>query len=182
MPLRYTPAGAALHRFTAAVPGGRRFFHASRRLEADVHPNNNHYETLNVHQDASPAEIKKSFYHLSKRHHPDHNPADPLAPNKFMRLSEAYAVLGHTDKRARYDRDVLRHHQRAHGRHNHGPSPSSSSGSSYHSSTGPAGGRPASGLSRRRSAFQGPPPSFFRSGGWGAHGAKRRAAHDESTG
>lgn len=49
---------------------------------------------------------------------------------------------------------------------------------SYHSS-GPAGGRPASGLSRRRTHFTGPPPSFYRSGGWGSQGAKRQAAQEE---
>lgn len=61
----------------------------------------------------------------------------------------------------------------------HYPSGSySSSGASY---SGP-GGRPASGLSKRRTQFKGPPPSFFRSGGWGNQGAKRaesasRASH-----
>lgn len=84
-----------------------------------------------------------------------------------MRLSEAYGILGHADKRARYDREVMRIHHRPQGSHH---------------SSGPAGGRPASGLSRRRATYQGPPPSFYRSGGWGAHGAKRRAAHEESTG
>ncbi|AEO63539.1 uncharacterized protein THITE_2011436, partial [Thermothielavioides terrestris NRRL 8126] len=121
---------------------------------------------------------KRSFYLLSKRHHPDHNPTDPHAPSRFMRISEAYATLSHADRRARYDREVLprlnpspryQHHQRPNG-------------SSYHSTSGPAGGRPASDLSRRRGTYQGPPPSFFRSGGWGAHGAKRRQAHEESTG
>ena len=94
-----------------------------------------------------------------------------------MRISEAYSVLGHADKRAHYDRDVMR---RAPGGHNHRHR------GSHHSTaaagTSPAGGRPASGLSRRRGTFTGPPPSFFRSGGWGAQGAKRRAAHEESTG
>lgn len=96
-----------------------------------------------------------------------------------MRISEAYNVLGDTAQRARYDRDVLRLHE--------GPFASSSShpharpGGSY-ASTGPAGGRPASGLSRRRGTFRGPPPSFYTAGGWGAHGAKRSAAHDESAG
>lgn len=85
-------------------------------------------------------------------------------------------MLGHADKRARYDRDHMRlaaastHHAARHG------------GSYSSSAGGPAGGRPASGLSRRRGTFTGPPPSFFRSGGWGAHGAKRRAAHGESSG
>lgn len=95
-----------------------------------------------------------------------------------MRISEAYTVLGNTEQRAKYDRDVLRLHSQF--------SPSSSSSFSRdhprgsYSSTGPAGARPASGLSRRRGTFRGPPPSFYRSGGWGAHGAKRQAAHDES--
>lgn len=51
---------------------------------------------------------------------------------------------------------------------------------SYHSS-GPAGGRPASGLSRRRTHFKGPPSSFYQSGGWGTHTAKRQAAAEEAS-
>lgn len=95
-----------------------------------------------------------------------------------MHISEAYATLAHPDKRARYDRDVMRPflHRNPHY-HHHPPK-----GSFHSSSTGPAGGRPASGLSRRRGTYQGPPPSFYRSGGWGAHGSKRRQAHEESTG
>ncbi len=92
-----------------------------------------------------------------------------------MRISEAYGVLSHADKRAKYDRDVLHRHPAQHAAHAHAHK------GSYHS-TGPAGGRPPSGLSKRRGTFTGPPPSFFRSGGWGAHGAKRKAAHEESTG
>jgi hypothetical protein len=116
--------------------------------------------------------LSRSFYTLSKTHHPDHNPGNPHAPRRFMRISEAYSVLSHAEKRARYDRDVMRR------RHNHPPKHPPHS---YHS-TGPAGGRPASGLSRRRGTFTGPPPSFFRSGGWGNHSAKRKAAHEETTG
>ena len=41
--------------------------------------------------------------------------------------------------------------------------------------TGPAGGRPASGLSRRRTSFRGPPPSFYRNGGWGTQTRRRQA-------
>lgn len=80
-----------------------------------------------------------------------------------MRISEAYSTLSHADKRARYDRDVLRLHlrARAHGSH-------------HSSSVGPAGGRPASGLSKRRSTTQGaPPPSFFKQGGYGEQKVKR---------
>ncbi|CAD0056386.1 unnamed protein product [Aureobasidium pullulans] len=43
-------------------------------------------------------------------------------------------------------------------------------------STGPAGGRPATGLSRRRTQFKGPPPSFYRSGGYGSFSQKRSDA------
>ncbi|KAK3377934.1 DnaJ domain-containing protein [Podospora didyma] len=193
MPLRYTLIGGAAapvgshHQHHHLFLGGRclfrhanhhpqQHFHASRILQDDrsSHSDNdqNHYDTLNVHRDASHAEIKKSFYHLSKQSHPDHNPADPGAPRRFMRISEAYSVLSHAEKRARYDRTLPRRP--------HVPFHPNAAGS-YHS-TGPAGGRPASGLSRRRGTFTGPPPSFFRSGGWGAQGAKRRAAHEESTG
>ncbi|KAK4104566.1 DnaJ-domain-containing protein, partial [Parathielavia hyrcaniae] len=195
MPLRYTlPSAARSAQFPLRPATWQawtcpRLFHASpRALRLDTNPSDddasNHYETLNVHPDASPAEIKRSFYLLSKRHHPDHNPTDPSSPTRFMRLSEAYATLSHAEKRARYDRDVMRLVLRSnYNRHHHHPP---HKGSSYHSSsTGPAGGRPASGLSSRRTTrgtYQGPPPSFFRSGGWGAHGAKRRAAHEESTG
>ena len=113
----------------------------------------------------------RQFYALSKLHHPDHNPSDPSgAEKRFVKVSEAYATLGNATKRERYDRDVLRRHA----------SPARPQGSHYSSSSssssGPAGGRPASGLSRRRTPFHGPPPSFYRSGAWGEHGEKRRRA------
>ncbi|KAL7936923.1 DnaJ domain-containing protein [Trichoderma chlorosporum] len=153
--------------------GGRRKFHASRELARSAFEGKNHYERLKVAPDASPAEIKKSFYALSKAHHPDANRSDPNAAHNFSLLSESYTVLSDAPRRAAYDREVLRlheHHHHAH--HHHG---------SYHS-TNPAGGRPPSGLSRRRGTFRGPPPSFYRSGGWGAHAEKRHQAHEESTG
>lgn len=93
-----------------------------------------------------------------------------------MRISEAYSTLSHTEKRAKYDRDVLRLHDKSAQQHG-----GTHVRTGSYSSTGPAGGRPASGLSRRRGTFRGPPPSFYRSGGWGAHGAKRSAAHEGST-
>lgn len=95
-----------------------------------------------------------------------------------MRISEAYNTLSSAERRSRYDRDVLG--LSATGQHHHRRAGSYSSTSATHHN--PAGGRPASGLSKRRTAFRGPPPSFYRNGGWGAHGAKRQAAHDESTG
>lgn len=91
-----------------------------------------------------------------------------------MRISEAYSILSSPPKRAKYDREHMAIHAAS-------ASPSPVKRGSY-ASASMAGGRPASGLSRRRGTFQGPPPSFFRSGGWGAQGEKRRAAHEESTG
>jgi curved DNA-binding protein CbpA len=111
----------------------------------------------------------RSFYALSKTYHPDRNPSDPNASKRFVQISEAYATLGTPAKRQQYDRDLHLHSSHSHSHHR--PQ------GSYHSS-GPAGGRPASGLSRRRTQFRGPPPSFYRSGGWGEQSAKRRAAQD----
>ncbi|OIW29009.1 DnaJ-domain-containing protein [Coniochaeta ligniaria NRRL 30616] len=153
----------------------RNNFHTSPPLRDDSDSSKNHYETLNVPTDASHAEIKKSFYTLSKTHHPDHNPGNPTSHARFTRIAEAYTVLSHADRRARYDRD----NPHLHSSHAHHSAPRRSG--SY-SSTGPAGGRPPSGLSKRRGTFTGPPPSFYRSGGWGAYGGKRRAAHEETTG
>ena len=81
-----------------------------------------------------------------------------------MRISEAYAVLGNPTKRERYDRDT---------RASSSGGPASHTSQSPHSSSGPYGSRPASGLSRRRTQFRGPPPSFYRNGEWGPQGAKR---------
>ncbi|KAI1170448.1 DnaJ-domain-containing protein [Nemania sp. FL0916] len=159
---------------TTAV--GRRSFHSSAARSDDAADHaRTHYETLKVAPNASPAEIKKSFYNLSKAHHPDLHEASArrAASKRFMQISEAYTVLSSPARRAKYDRDHL-------GLSASATTSARKSGS--YASTGPAGGRPASGLSRRRGTFTGPPPSFFRSGGWGAQADKRRAAHDDSTG
>ena len=87
-----------------------------------------------------------------------------------MKISEAYAVLGNPAKREQYDRDTGRPLGR-----NPAHVPRGS-----HSSSGPYGSRPASGLSRRRTQFRGPPPSFYRNGGWGSQGAKRAAQADST--
>ena len=112
----------------------------------------------------------RQFYSLSKRHHPDHNPNDPKAAERFMKVSEAYATLGSLQKRQRYDRDRLRSQT---------SSPHARQGS-YSSTASPVGARPASGLSRRRAQFRGPPPSFYRSGGWGVYREKRQAQADST--
>ncbi|KAG6134591.1 hypothetical protein E4U46_001259 [Claviceps purpurea] len=157
---------APSHRFPRAAA-----FHTSRVCAAGVTDtaSKNHYERLNIRHDASPAEIKKSFYSLSKAHHPDVNPSDPHAAHTFSLLSESYTILSDPSRRATYDRDVLRLHHHHHQQH-HRP------GASYHSSHPSAGGRSPSGLSRRRAAFRGPPPSFYRNGAWGSQEERRKRA------
>ena len=64
---------------------------------------NNPYEVLGVSRDASEDEIKKAYRALSRKYHPDANPGNREAENKFRKISEAYAVLGDETKRKEYD-------------------------------------------------------------------------------
>ncbi len=63
-----------------------------------------YYEVLGVGRDASPDEIKRAFRALARRHHPDANPGDSGAEERFKEINEAYSVLSDADKRAAYDR------------------------------------------------------------------------------
>jgi len=62
-----------------------------------------YYEILGVDKNATEQDIKKSYRKLAKQYHPDLNPDNAEAEQKFKEASEAYEVLGDTDKRARYD-------------------------------------------------------------------------------
>merc|ERR1712126_16366 len=62
-----------------------------------------HYRTLGVGEDATADEIKKAFYTLSKRCHPDLYPGDEAMSNKFKDLSAAYEILRDKSKRLAYD-------------------------------------------------------------------------------
>ncbi|PKS07777.1 hypothetical protein jhhlp_006385 [Lomentospora prolificans] len=177
MPLCHFPSRAAAISAVGLNPLRQPFTTSARRLAQPHDDKESHYDILQVPHNASPAEIKRSFYALSKKHHPDHNPSDPHASRRFVRISEAYSVLSAPAKRAAYDRDARHSHA-----HSHHATPS------HQYATGPAGGRPASGLGRRRpttnstrGSFRGPPPSFYRQGGWGEHHEKRKEAHEQST-
>lgn len=63
-----------------------------------------YYEVLGVSRDAPADEIKKAYKKLAIKHHPDRNPGDDSAVEKFKEASEAYEVLSHDEKRARYNR------------------------------------------------------------------------------
>jgi molecular chaperone DnaJ len=62
-----------------------------------------YYEVLGVDRAASPDQIKKSFRKLAMRFHPDKNPGDKKAEEKFKEASEAYEVLSDTQKKQTYD-------------------------------------------------------------------------------
>ena len=62
-----------------------------------------YYEVLGLNRDASDEEIKKSYRKLAMKHHPDRNPDDKTAEDKFKEAKEAYEILSEAEKRRAYD-------------------------------------------------------------------------------
>ena len=63
-----------------------------------------YYEVLGVSKDASAEDIKKAYRKMALKYHPDRNPGDATAEEKFKEAAEAYDVLSNPDKKARYDK------------------------------------------------------------------------------
>ena len=65
------------------------------------------YATLGVKKDASQADIQRAYRRLAKKFHPDLNPGNTVAEDKFKEISAANDLLGDPDKRARFDRGEI---------------------------------------------------------------------------
>src|SRR5688572_26741260 len=63
-----------------------------------------YYEILGISKSATPEEIKKAYRKVAIQYHPDKNPGDKAAEEKFKEAAEAYEVLSDTEKRSQYDR------------------------------------------------------------------------------
>ena len=98
---RGLPGRLPARRRRAARGQGRR----RRLMEHDGAPDL--YKVLGVDRKASPEEIKKAYRKLARQYHPDRNPGDEKAEERFKEISAAYDVLGDADKRKQYDRGGL---------------------------------------------------------------------------
>ena len=67
----------------------------------------NPYQMLGVTADASDDEIKKAYRKLAKELHPDLNPGDAAAEERFKKISAAYGIIGDPDKRERFDKGEI---------------------------------------------------------------------------
>lgn len=76
----------------------RQSFHSTAGLSAK-----DYYQTLGVAKNASAKDIKKAYYQLAKKYHPDTNKDDPECSKKFQEVSEAYEVLSDDQKRREFD-------------------------------------------------------------------------------
>lgn len=76
----------------------KHYFHTSNFLLRK-----NYYEILSVPRNASAKDIKKAYYQLAKKYHPDSNKGDPESAKKFQEVSEAYEILSDESKRRNYD-------------------------------------------------------------------------------
>lgn len=114
-----------------------------------------YYAVLGVPRNADDATIKAAYRKLAAKHHPDRNPDDPAAEDRFKEVGEAYAVLSDPDKRTYYDA-----YGTAEAR---SPGPGYGSGFGPGFGPGPAGGASAGGWSNVDPSQMADFSDFFRS-------------------
>lgn len=68
--------------------------------------NKDYYAILEVEKNATPEDIKKSYRRLSMKYHPDKNPDNKDAEDKFKEINEAYSILSNSEKRSEYDNPI----------------------------------------------------------------------------
>jgi len=78
-------------------------FHTVRAFSLTSRLLKDYYAILGVPKNANGKDIKKAYYQLAKKYHPDTNKGEPAAMKNFQEVSEAYEVLSDDDKRAQYD-------------------------------------------------------------------------------
>lgn len=116
------------------------------------------YDVLGVARTATDKEIKSAFRKLAKKHHPDQNPDDPKAQERFSAANQAYEILGDADRRKAFDRGEID----AEGKPR------------FHPGMGPGmgpGGDPFAGFRRTRTGPGGAQHFEFRTGPGGPGGA-----------
>ena len=131
-----------------------------RRLARSEMSKRDYYKVLDVPRTATEAEIKKAYRRLAMKFHPDRNPGDKEAEEKFKEAKEAYEVLCDAEKRAIYDqhgqRASMRRARAAGAAASARPTPSAKCSARCSATSSAAAGAAAAlaGVSRRRSAVR----------------------------
>ncbi|GER39392.1 chaperone protein dnaJ [Striga asiatica] len=98
---RYGQVG--LEKYLLKIPSFNDNLRGARSIHGTAHLSRDFYDVLGVNKNATASEIKKAYYGLAKKLHPDTNKDDPEAERKFQEVQKAYEVLKDDEKRQQYD-------------------------------------------------------------------------------
>lgn len=145
----------------------------------------NYYETLGVEKKATQEEIRKAYRRLARKHHPDLNPSDKVAEDRFKKVQEAYSILNDPKKREVYDQygfysdNIPPGGAPPGGNHGRGPGMDFSGfdfGDFAQSAGGGAGGFPAGGAAG--GGFRDLFDQFFKRSGGAPHAPRKQPGTD----